>query len=446
MSDHKLGIGWVEEDKKHLLHGEVPLDEFAEKGTGLIIDEAHGIRIRDIHGREYIDALSGLNCVNVGYSRLELAQAAMEQMRKLSYFYSGGDATSTATIEYCSRLAEFLPEGLGRVFLANSGAEANESAYKLARFYWATRGKEGKYKIISREMGYHGLNMATLWVTGMPSLQKKVGPPIAGFPKIPACYCYRCPLNKNYPDCDLACAQALAETIEREGPDTIAAFVAEPVYGVGGSIAPPPEYFPKIRKICDQYNVLLILDEIITGFGRTGKNFCCQHWDVTPDMMCMAKGMISAYLPISGVAINQKLFKEMIGPDSFPHLHTCGGHPVACAVALKHLEIVIREDLVGNAARMGAYLMGRLKDLGKYPHVGPVHGMGLLLGLEVVRNKKTKEAFPEETMKKLIGNIRKQGVIVRSCESRVQIAPPLIVGKGDIDQIVAAVEAGLAEL
>jgi len=446
MGDHKLGMGWVEEDKRHLLHGGVPLDQFVEKGTDLIIDEGQGIRVRDIHGREYIDALSGLNCVNVGYGRAELAQAAMDQMRKLSYFYSCGDATSTAAIEYCSRLAEFLPQGLDRVFLANSGAEANESAYKLARFYWANRGKEGKYKIISREMGYHGLNMVTTWVTGMPSVQKKIGPPIAGFPKIPACYCYRCPLNKEYPSCNLACAEALAETIEREGPDTVAAFVAEPVYGVGGSVAPPPEYFPKIRKICDQFNVLLILDEIITGFGRTGKNFCCQHWGVIPDMICMAKGMISAYLPMSGVAIKHEIFEGMISSDEWHHLHTCGGHPVACAVALKHLEIIIKENLVGNAARMGAYLLGRLKDLAKYPHVGPAHGMGLLLGLEVVKNKKTKEAFPEETMKKLVGNIRKRGVIVRSCDSRIQISPPLIVKEDEIDQIVAAIEAGLAEL
>lgn len=445
MDRFELGKGWREEDKRHLLHGSAPLDQFAEKGTDLIIESGHGIKIRDITGREYIDAMSGLTSVNIGYGRAEMAQAAMEQICKLNYYHST-DATSTATIEYGRKLADFLPDQLDRTFFANSGAEANESAYKIARFFWANQGREDKYKIISRDMGYHGLNMATTWATGFPDMQKKIGPPVDGFPKIPACYCYRCPLKKEYPECDLACAQALAETIEREGPETIAAFVAEPIYGVGGSIVPPPEYFPRVREICDQYGVLLILDEIITGFGRTGKNFCCEHWDVVPDMICMGKGMVSVYLPMSGVAVREKIFQGMIGSDPFPHLHTCGGHPVACAVAQKNLEIIIRENLVENSARMGAYMLDRLKDLEKYSHVGAVDGMGLLFGLEIVKNKQAKEAFSENEMEDLNRNIRERGVIVRPLGSRLQIGPPLIVTEKDIDQIVDAVEAGLAEL
>ncbi len=441
---NKLELGWIEEDKAHLLHGGVALDDFAEKGTPLILDSAYGIKVKDIHGREYIDALGGAVCTNCGYSRKELAETAKEQMMKLSYAESWSGITSTAAIEYAQALSEFTPKGLDRFFFVNSGAEANEAAYKIARYYWATKGYKDKNKIISRNFSYHGLNMVSMWATGISRFHEKVGPPHPDILNISECYCYRCPFGKDYPGCNLECAEALAEAIEKEGKDNVAAFVAEPIYGVTGTICPPPEYFPKIKEICDNYNVLLILDEVMTGFGRTGRNFACEHWNVLPDMLCMSKGMISSALPIAGVAFTEKVFQGMLCSGSFPHLHTCGAHPVSCAVAKKNLELMIKENLVENSAVLGKYMLDELTKLQEFPIIGQVQGMGLFFGFEVVQDQKTRETFKNKEEKKLVKAILKEGVIVRSGGSRIQIGPPLIVTKEDVDVILMAVKKAVA--
>jgi len=443
---NKLELGWVEEDKSHMLHGGVPLDDFAENGTPLILDSANGIRVKDIHGREYIDALGGAVCTNCGYSRKELAEVAKEQMMKLSYAESWSGLTSTAAIDYAHALAEFTPEGLDRFFFVNSGAEANEAAYKIARFYWATKGYKQKNKIISRNLSYHGLNMVSMWATGMSRFHSKVGAPNPDIINIAECYCYRCPFGKDYPGCNVECAEALAEAIEKEGKDNVAAFVAEPIYGVSGTICPPPEYFPRIKEICENYNILLILDEVMTGFGRTGKNFACEHWDISPDMICISKGMISSALPIASVAFTEEIFQGMLCSDPFPHLHTCGAHPVSCAVAKKNLEILIQENLVENSATQGKYMLDELTKLQEYPFIGQVQGMGLFLGFEMVQDQKTREPFKNKEEKKLAKAILDEGVIVRSGGSRIQIGPPLIVTKDDVDEILAAIRKAVANL
>ncbi len=438
--------GWIEKDKRHMLHGGVILNDFNENGTPMIVDSASGIRIKDIHGKEYIDALGGAVCTNIGYSRVELAEAAKEQMTKLSYTGSWSGVTSTAAIDYAHALAQFTPEGLGRFFFANSGAEANETAYKMARFYWATKGYANKNKIISRKLSYHGLNMVTMWATGIDRFHNKIGSPNSDIISTAECYCYRCPFGKDYPGCDMECAQALADTIEKEGKDKIAAFVAEPIYGVTGSICPPPEYFPKIREICDEYEVLFIMDEVMTGFGRTGKNFGCQNWDAPPDMLCMSKGMISSALPFSGVAFTEKIFQGMLGSDYFPHLHTCGAHPVSCAVAQKNLDILVEEKLVENSAKIGKYMLDELlKFQEEFPFVGQVQGMGLMLGFEIVQDKKTREPFKNKAEKKLAKAIKDKGVIVRPGGSRIQVAPPLITTKEDADEILLAIKNAMIE-
>lgn len=441
---NKLELGWVEEDKLHMLHGGVPLNDFAENGTPLILDSASGIRVKDIHGREYIDALGGAVCTNCGYSRKELAEVAKEQMMKLSYAESWSGLTSTAAIDYAHALAEFTPEGLGRFFFVNSGAEANEAAYKIARFYWATKGYKQKNKIISRNLSYHGLNMVSMWATGMSRFHSKVGAPHPDIINIAECYCYRCPFGKDYPGCNLECAEALAEAIEKEGKDNVAVFVAEPIYGVSGTICPPPEYFPRIKEICENYNILLILDEVMTGFGRTGKNFACEHWGVSPDMICISKGMISSALPIAGVTFTEEIYQGMLCSDPFPHLHTCGAHPVSCAVAKKNLEILIQENLVENSAVMGEYMLDELTKLQEYPFIGQVQGMGLFLGFEFVQDQKTREPFKNKEEKKLAKAIMEEGVIVRPGGSRIQVAPPLIVNKDDVDEILAAIKKAVA--
>ena len=434
---NKLELGWIEGDKAHLLHGGVALDDFAENGTPLILDSAYGIKVKDIHGREYIDALGGAVCTSCGYSRKELAEAAKEQMMKLSYAESWSGITSTAAIEYAQALSEFTPKGLDRFFFVNSGAEANEAAYKIARYYWATKGYKEKNKIISRNFSYHGLNMVSMWATGISRFHEKVGPPHPDILNISECYCYRCPFGKDYPGCNLECAEALAEAIEKEGKDNVAAFVAEPIYGVTGTICPPPE-------ICNSYDVLLILDEVMTGFGRTGRNFACEHWNVVPDMLCMSKGMISSALPIAGVAITEDVFRGMLCSGPFPHLHTCGAHPVSCAVAKKNLELLIKENLVENSAVLGKYMLDELTKLQEFPIIGQVQGMGLFLGFEVVQDQKTREPFKNKEEKKLVKAIFEEGVIVRSGGSRIQIGPPLIVTKEDVDVILMAVKKAVA--
>ena len=445
VSESELAKGWVEEDKKHMLHGGVPLDAFAEKGSEIIVEEGHGLILRDVSGKEYIDALSGAVCVNLGYGRRELAEAAMTQMAKLSYLMGWSNFANTAAIEYASKLAEFTPKGLSRFFFANSGSEANESAYKIARFYWINQGKESKTKIISRQHSYHGLNLASMSATGMERFHTKLGPLVPGFIRIPTAYCYRCPFDKEYPDCNLECAEALAEAIDREGEDTIAAFVGEPISGTAGTIVPPPGYWSRVRQICTERNILLVLDEVMTGFGRTGKNFGCEHWGIIPDMMLMSKGMISSALPLSAVALSNKVFQGMLGPDAFYHLYTCGAHPVCCAVAMKNLEILIREKLVENSARVGKYLLDRLNELKEYPYIGEVRGLGLFAAFEIVESKETR--VPNGNVaKKLVVASRERGLIIRVAGTAIQVAPPLIATEADIDMIMDILKPVVAEL
>ena len=436
---------WAEEDSKHQLHGGVPLDAFAEKGSDMIISEGHGLILRDVYGKEYIDALSGAICVNLGYGCEELPEVAMAQMAQLSYLMNWSNFANTAAIEYAGKLAEFTPAGLDRFFFANSGSEANESAYKIARYYWMNQGKKSKTKIISRQHSYHGLNLASMSATGMERFHERFGPLIPGFIRIPTAYCYRCPFDKEYPDCKLECAEALAEAIDREGEGTIAAFVAEPIHGTSGTIVPPPEYWPRVTQICKERNVLLILDEVMTGFGRTGKNFACEHWNFFPDMMLMSKGIINAALPLSAVAITEKVFQGMSSPNAFYHLYTCGGHPVCCAVAMKSLEILLRKKLVENSATVGEYMLERLKELGEYPHVGEVRGLGLFAAFEIVEDKKTRA--PNSSMaKKLVAAAKDRGLIVRVAGTAIQVAPPLIATEDDIDKIMDILKPIVAEL
>jgi len=218
----------------------------------------------------------------------------------------------------------------------------------------------------------------------MERFHTKMGPLMPGFIRIPTAYCYRCPFDKQYPSCNLECAEVLAETIDREGEDTVAAFVAEPIHGTSGTIVPPPGYWSRVRQICKERNILLILDEVMTGFGRTGKNFACDHWGIIPDMMLMSKGIINSTLPLSAVAITEKVFQGMLGPTAFYHLYTAAGAPVCCAVAMKSLEILLREKLVENSAKVGKYMLERLNELQEYPYIGEVRGLGLFAAFEIV--------------------------------------------------------------
>jgi len=443
-----LAQTWVDKDKEHFLHGMMPIDVFARDGSTLYMDEAHGMILKDIYGKEYIDATAGAISVNVGYSRREVAEAVYEQMTKQSFCpcYSGW--VSVKQIEFVDRLAEFTPEGLKRFFLCSgSGSEAVDSAIKLSRFYWQVQGKgEKKSKIISREHAYHGTNIGSGSCTGMPAFHKLIGPLLQDVIRIPSPYCYRCFWGKKYPDCNLECAKALEEAIEHAGEDTVATFIGEPILGAGGIIPPPPEYWPEVRRICTKHDILYIDDEVMTGFGRTGKNFAIEHWGVKPDIMLMSKGIISSALPFSAIALSDEVYKRIVGPEQFPQLYTTSGHPVACAAALKNLEILIRENLVSNSAKVGKYLFDQLQQFTELPYFAEARGLGLFCSLEIVKDKATKAPYDSSVYPKLLQKGRELGLIFRIYGTSIMLAPVLTVTTDDIDKILGILKEVVKEL
>jgi adenosylmethionine-8-amino-7-oxononanoate aminotransferase len=418
----------------------------------LIIQAAHGCTVTDADGRAYLDAMAGLFCVNVGYGRREIADAAADQMRRLP-FYPLSQSHPPA-IALARTLASLLPPGLERTFFCTSGSEAVETALKLARQYarQVHRG-EPRHKIIARYRAYHGLTMGALSASGQPSRKRAFEPLASGFVHVSPPDRYRCLYCQAAPACTMACADEIEWRVRYEGPDTVAAVIAEPVIGGGGVIVSPDGYLQRLREICDRWGILLIADEVITGFGRTGRLFGCQHWDVRPDIMTVAKGLTSGYLPLGAAITTRNVFEAFLGEWDegvhFSQVSTFGGHPVACAVASANLEILIRERLWENAARVGDHLMERLRGI-PHPWIGEVRGQGLLIGLELVRDR-VKTPIGEREMTALVAAVRALGVIVgRNAETVpglanvLILAPPLILSMEEADRIAAAIEAGLA--
>lgn len=437
-------------DRKYLWHSLLQ-HSILDKKPPLTIREGKGCIVIDEHGKAYLDAMAGLFCVNVGYGRHEIAEAAAEQMRRLP-FYPLSQAHEPA-IRLAETLASILPSGLDRAYFCNSGSEAVETALKLARQYGRQVHKgENRYKVIARYRSYHGFTMGALSATGQVARRKAFEPLIPGFLHVNPPDRYRCPHCHAAPACTLACADEIEARVTYEGPDTVAAIIAEPVIGGGGVIVSPDGYLQRLREICDRWGILLILDEVITGFGRTGLLFGCQHWDVIPDIMTVAKGLTSGYLPLGAAITRQRIFDAFLGePEEgvhFSQVSTFGGHPVACAAASANLEILLRERLWESAASVGEYLMGRLRAI-RHPWIGEVRGKGLLIGVELVRDAK-KAPLADHEMAVLSAAIKEAGVIVgRNVETvpglcNVMIlSPPLILSKDEADRIVEAIEAGL---
>src|SRR5512133_977891 len=378
----------VQMDLDHILH---PMHDPAHNANGpLIIASGKGVYVTDVSGKEYLDAFAGLWCVNVGHGREELAEAGARQMRTLGYASGYSGASTPPAIELADRLAKMAPGDLTATFFTTGGAESNETAFKIARFYWKMTGKQFKTKIVSRMRGYHGTTGAAMSATGMSQYWRYFDPVMAGFVHIPTCHSFHCSFHDCGPDCSLACANALEQAIQAEDPETVAAFIAEPVTGGGGVIVPPPGYFQRIREICDKYDVLLIADEVITGFGRTGKMFGQQTFGYQADIMSFAKGVTSAYQPLGGAMVNErihKVFRELPAGVTFSHAYTYAGHPVCCAVALANLDIIERENLAANAAAMGEKLLAGLRQLESIPMVGEVRGVGLMAAVELAADK-----------------------------------------------------------
>jgi putrescine aminotransferase len=392
--------------------------------------------------------------VNAGHGRVELAEAAAAQMKELAYCSGFAGSSNVRAIELAERLLEISGPMMQAVFLTSGGAEANESAFKTARFYWKTRGKPGKVKIIARDQAYHGLTLQTMSATAMgPGYWKMFEPRVPGFVHVRTCYSYRCEGLKHGESAGQAAATELEDAILREGPDTVAAFVGEPIHGAGGVLYPTDDYWPLVRKVCSRHDVLLIADEIVTGFGRTGRWFGLSHWNVQPDILSFAKGATSGYLPLGGMIVSRgvKEALDTVGPDDrWMHAFTNSGHPVCCAVALKNIEIIERDRLCENAARMGQRLLaGLVATFGDHPHAGDIRGgKGLLAAVEFVEDRPTKRNFPKrlELAATLKAEMMKRGVITRTRPSAgdhpaagdiLFFAPPLIVSEADIDRLVA---------
>ena len=436
-------------DRKYQIHSlHHPIDE----QDTLIVASGNGIRIRDTEGRDYIDGLSGLWNVNIGHGRPEMAEAAAEQMKTLAYFSGYAGSATIPSIRLAERLIELAP-AMAAVFFTSGGAEANESAFKTARFYWKAAGKTEKVKIISRIHGYHGVTLQAMSATGISAYWKMFEPRVPGFVHIPTCYPYRFQSENPVETPGAAAARELENAILREGPETVAAFIGEPIHGAGGVIYPTDDYWTRVRDICTRYNVLLIADEIITGFGRTGRWFGLEHWNVTPDILSFAKGVTSGYLPLGGIMVTpaiQDVLDSVEPANRWMHGFTNSGHPACCAAALRNIEIIEKENLVESSRKMGELLLRALQDtFADHPNVGDIRGgKGLLAALEFVEDRRSRKNFAVE---KDFGNrlrreLRLRGVITRTRSAggehpapgdQVLFAPPLIIGEKDIRALVA---------
>ncbi|MEX2158233.1 MAG: aspartate aminotransferase family protein [Dehalococcoidia bacterium] len=428
----------IEYDRAHVLH---PQYHASDHTDPIVYVRGEGAVLWDVNGNEYIDALSALWNVALGYGRKELADAAAQQMRELAFSNAYVGYSNVPSIRLAERLMQLVYPNMEAVFFANSGSEAVEVALKIARYYWFLQGKTEKVKIIARKEAYHGGTLGSTAATGLPPFHKGFGPLAPGFVRVETCYPYRHVGGSE--GCDLSCVDAVEQAILSEGVDTVAAVIAEPVHGAGGVIVPGERYWPRLREVCDKHGVLLIADEVITGFGRTGKWFALEHWGVQPDIMTVAKAITSAYVPLSAAiytGVIHETIQQAPADAKFMHGYTNAGHPTACAVALRNLQIMEEEGLIERAAELGERLLGGLRGLADHPHVGDVRGLGLIAGVELVADKKTKAPFEvsEGVGGRLLKELRKRGIITRIKGDSILFAPPFVTEPQQIDQIVEA--------
>lgn len=438
----------LEKDRAHVWHHMSPYNP-----NPMIVTEAKGSWVTDIDGNRYLDGMSGLWCVNIGYGREELGDAAAEQLKKMAYFPLSN--SHVPAIELSEKISDWLG-GEYRVFFSNSGSEANEVAFKLARQYHHQNGEPGRYKFISRYRAYHGSSMGALAATGQAIRKQKYEPLTPGFLHVSPPYCYRCPFGKTYGSCNLECAQVYDEVINWEGASTIAAVIMEPAITGGGVIVPPPEYMPKVREICDKYGVLMIVDEVICGVGRSGRNFGHQNFGVQPDIITMAKGITSGYLPLSATAVRKEIadkFNEPGNNQHFRHVNTFGGNPASCALALKNMEILEKEDMVKRAEELGKEMRQKLSIIEDHKYVGDIRSFGFLAGIEMVEDRNTKEPAAPDKVTKVIVECKKRGLIigrngdtVPGFNNILTLSPPFCTTSEEIDFIIGVLKEALDTL
>jgi adenosylmethionine-8-amino-7-oxononanoate aminotransferase len=432
-------------DREHLIH---PLYHPTDHARPMVVVRGEGAEIVDANGKRYFDALSGLWNVHVGHGRTELAQVAADQMSTLAFNNNYVGFANIPSAQLAEKLIELGYPNLNAVYFTTAGAESNESAFKTARFFWKLIGKPDKVKIISRRWGYHGVTMAAASATGLPAYHRMFAPLVPNFVQAVGPYRFRCELEEGgarpctMPDAHDYAAE-LEQTILNEDPETVAAIIAEPVQGAGGVIVPPDDYWPKLRKIADRHNVLLIADEVITGFGRTGKWFALDHWNVQPDIVSFAKGVTSAYLPLGGIMVSrqvQNAINEAPADLKFMHAATYSGHPVCCAVGLANVGIIEREGLVQRAADIGPKFIAMLRaQLEPLESVGQVRGLGMMAAVELVDKNATGSAFYDNAVGlagRVIARCTEQGILPRRLNNTICMAPPLISSEKQLNRLV----------
>lgn len=441
MSTTAAGHGtstWQEIDRRHYLHPFTNHKALHEHGTR-VITRADGVYLWDSDGRRYLDAMAGLWCVNIGYGRRELAEVAYAQMLELPYYNSFFKTAHPPAIELAALLAEVSPAQLKRVFFTGSGSESNDTVVRLVRRYFDVVGQPRRKTIISRWKAYHGSTVAAASLGGMDYMHQQGDLPIPGIVHIDPPYWYERGGADSPEAFGLAAAQALEQKILELGPENVAAFIGEPIQGAGGVIVPPTTYWPEVKRICARYGLLLVVDEVICGFGRLGTWFGSDYYGLEPDLAPIAKGLSSGYLPIGGVLVGERVGAALLDSGEFHHGYTYSGHPVACAVSAANIRILREEGIVERVANdVGPYLQERWRTLADHPLVGEARGVGLLGALELVKNKKTRERFmPLGDVGALCRDFcMANGLVMRAVYDTMIVSPPLIITREQIDELI----------
>ncbi|MFD3651827.1 aspartate aminotransferase family protein [Streptomyces sp. NPDC058620] len=428
---------WIQADRDRLIHPNLP----AGRRDRIVMVEGNGCRVRDSTGRSYLDAAAVLGMMQVGHGRSELAEIAAAQMNALECFHTWELMSNDKAIELAVRLAELAPAGLERVFFTSGGAEGNEIALRMARYFHHRAGRPERTWVLSRKSAYHGIGYGSGSVSGLPVYHEGFGPTMPDVHHLTAPDPYQLQQYGEEGVTDF-CLRELRETIERIGPDRIAAMIGEPVMSVGGAVIPPADYWPRVAELLRQHGILLIFDEVVTGYGRTGHWFAAEHFGVTPDLMVTAKGLTSGYVPHGAVLVSDEV-TEMITSNGFPIGFTYTGHPTACAVALANIDLIDHENMLENTTKTGAYLAQRLEGLQDLPVVGEVRQLGLMLGIELVADKQTRAPLPTGTAPVATALREEAGIILRGNPRALLINPPLVLSRDEADELADGLYAVL---
>jgi len=433
-------------DAEHVVHGMYAVG----RNIGIVMEKAHGIYLEDSEGKEYIDLSSQLICVNLGHRRQEIIDAVTKAMNEIDFVTTFFGVSNPYIVDVSQKLAKLTPGDLNHFHYTSGGAEAVDSAVKMARFYWSRKGLAGKYKIISLYASYHGSAGISTNVTGLGrgANQNPFGPVSSGFVHVAPPYSYRCMFG-DVPDCGQASIDYLESVIQAEGPESIAAFIAESIMGAAGVIEPPPGWWPKVAELCKKYDILLIVDEVMSGFARSGKMFACEHWGVKGDMMAMAKGIVNSALPFAAVAISDEVY-DVLKDNMLAHGFTYSGHPIAAAASSAALDIYVRDKVAENAAKVGKHIKQRLEsEFVPLPCVGYADGRGVFQALELVKDKKTKEPIDQPMKDKLWQDLFDAGIFTRVIGwrgNRMFICPPCVITIEEADKVLNIIKPIIAGL